>query len=121
MLSSHRRLKKKPQKLSNMSDKLKNFLVRTASGAVLLLIVLGAAFAGPVGYGALLLLITGVGVWEFYSLARAKGSEPQRVLGLIGALALTWSGVGAVIDEYMFDSWEASGDGMMMILAGVLI
>ena len=104
-----------------MSDKLKNFLVRTASGAVLLLIVLGAAFTGPVGYGALLLLITGVGVWEFYSLARAKGSEPQRVLGLIGALALTWSGVGAVIYEYMFDSWEASGDGMMMILAGVLI
>lgn len=104
-----------------MSDKLKNFLVRTASGAVLLLVVLGAAFAGPVGYGALLLLITGVGVWEFYSLARAKGSEPQRVLGLIGALALTWSGVGAVVDEYMFESWEASGDGMMMILAGVLI
>ena len=104
-----------------MSDKLKNFLVRTASGAVLLVVVLGAAFAGPMGYGALLLLITGVGVWEFYSLARAKGVEPQRALGLIGSLALTWSGVGAVVEEYMCESWEANGSGIMMIVAGLLI
>ncbi len=75
-----------------MNDKLKNFLVRTASGAALLGVVLGAAFAGPLGVGALLLLITGVGVWEFYALARAKGVEPQRVLGLVGSLGLTLTG-----------------------------
>ena len=54
-----------------MSDKLKNLIIRTISGVVLLGVVLGAAFAGPIGYGALLLLITGVGVWEFYAMARA--------------------------------------------------
>lgn len=71
-----------------MSDKLRNFLVRTASGAVLLAVVLGAAFAGVWGYGALLLLITVVGVWEFYNLAKAKGVQPQRCVGIITSLMI---------------------------------
>ena len=104
-----------------MSDKLKNFLVRTASGAVLLVVVLGAAFAGPWGYGALLLLITGVGVWEFYSLARAKGVEPQRILGLVGALALTLGGVGVLIEDYMYVSEDASGGGIFTAIICLLI
>lgn len=104
-----------------MNDKLKNFLVRTASGAVLLVVVLGAAFAGPMGYGALLLLITGVGVWEFYSLARAKGVEPQRILGLVGALSLTLGGVGALIEEYMCVCEDASGGGILTAIICLLI
>lgn len=89
-----------------MSDKLKNFLVRTASGAVLLAVVLGAAFAGPLGYSALLLLITGVGVWEFYALARAKGVEPQRVLGLVGSLGLTLAGAGILCANHIDYNYE---------------
>lgn len=95
-----------------MSDKLKNFLVRTASGAVLLAVVLGAAFAGPLGYGALLLLITGVGVWEFYALARAKGVEPQRGLGLVGSLGLTIAGVGILCINNL-------GNGEICIFLGI--
>ena len=72
-----------------MSDKLKNLIVRTISGLGLLAIVLGAAYAGVWGYGALLLFITIVGVWEFYGLARAKGCEPQLSLGLIGTASLS--------------------------------
>ena len=45
-----------------MSDKLKNFLVRTASGAVMLAVVLGAA-TRIYTYALLLLLITVVGMW----------------------------------------------------------
>ena len=86
-----------------MSDKLKNFLVRTASGAVLLAVVLGAAFIGPWGYSALLFIITGVGVWEFYALARAKGVEPQRVPGLVGSLAITLSGASLLWTCYGYD------------------
>ena len=78
-----------------MSDKLKNFIVRTLSGAVLLLVILGAMWVGFLGYLALLFFITVLGVREFYSLAKAKGYEPQRGLGLtlaimvylVGALA----------------------------------
>jgi phosphatidate cytidylyltransferase len=61
-----------------MSDKLRNLLVRTASGLVLLGVVLGASIVGYWGFAALMMLITVVGVWEFYNLAVAKGTEPQR-------------------------------------------
>lgn len=84
-----------------MSDKLKNLIIRTISGVVLLGVVLGAAFAGPIGYGALLLLITGVGVWEFYAMARAKGVEPQRGLGLVGSLGLTLTGTSILCVNYL--------------------
>jgi phosphatidate cytidylyltransferase len=84
-----------------MSDKLKNLIIRTISGVVLLAVVLGAAFAGPIGYGALLLLITGVGVWEFYAMARAKGVEPQRGLGIVGSLGLTLTGTSILCVNYL--------------------
>lgn len=106
-----------------MGDKLKNFLVRTASGAVLLMVVLGAAFTGPVGYGALLLLITGVGVWEFYALARAKGSEPQRLLGIIGSLALTMAGIGIICDQYLIieDDLTIFNWGLLLMVFSLLV
>lgn len=75
-----------------MSDKLRNFIVRTLSGAVLLLVVLGASFIGYMGYAALLLLITVGGVLEFYNMARAKGVEPQRCVGLLAAISLFVAG-----------------------------
>ena len=71
-----------------MSDKLKNFIVRTLSGAVLLLVILGAMWVGFLGYLALLFFITVLGVREFYSLAKAKGYEPQRGLGLTLAIMI---------------------------------
>ena len=71
-----------------MSDKLRNLLVRTASGVVLLGVVLGASFVGYWGFAALMMLITVVGVWEFYNLAVAKGTEPQRWLGIVASAML---------------------------------
>ena len=96
-----------------MSDKLKNLIIRTISGVVLLGVVLGAAFAGPIGYGALLLLITGVGVWEFYAMARAKGVEPQRELGIVGSLGLTLGGVGILCANYLDYEFE------LLIILGI--
>ena len=71
-----------------MSDKLKNFIVRTLSGAVLLLVILGAMWVGFYGYLTLLLFITVAGVWEFYSLAKAKGFEPQCGMGIATSVSL---------------------------------
>ena len=67
---------------------MRNLLVRTASGIVLFGVVLGAALMGYIGYGALMLVIMCIGLWEFYALARAKGAEPQGFLGLICSLAI---------------------------------
>ena len=100
-----------------MGDKLKNFLVRTASGAVLLGIVLAAIFSGVWGYGALLLAVTIIGVWEFYGLARAKGSEPQRCMGMLMSLALFFAGFVASLYIYgETDDENALGLGVLLLL-----
>ena len=78
-----------------MNDKLKNFIVRTLSGAVLLLVILGAMWVGYYGFLALLCLVTIGGVWEFYDLCRAKGYKPQRGWGMV--LSLLIFVVGATI------------------------
>lgn len=80
-----------------MSDKLRNLLVRSASGVVLFGVVLGAAFLGYWGFGALMLLITVVGVWEFYQLAMAKGAMPQRCMGIVTSILLLVTAFSAIL------------------------
>ncbi len=107
-----------------MSDKLKNFFVRTASGAVLLGIVLAAIFSGVWGYGALLLAVTIIGVWEFYGLVRAKGIEPQRGLGLLMSLALFFAGFISslyIYGETDDDSILGLGVLLLLIFAMLLV
>ncbi len=75
-----------------MSDKMRNLITRTASGVVLLGVVLGAAYGGLYSYGVLLGVILFVGMWEFYRLATASGSEPQYVSGLVSGVTLFLTG-----------------------------
>ena len=71
-----------------MGSKMKNFVVRTLSGAVLLVVVLGAILWSKWSFGALLLLITLGGEWEFYRMAQKAGYSPQRLLGLAAGAAI---------------------------------
>ena len=64
-----------------MSDKMKNFLVRTASGIVLLAVVLGAILWSKWSFGVLLLAIILGGQREFYRLATKAGYQPQKIVG----------------------------------------
>ena len=70
-----------------MSDKLKNLLVRTASGAVLLAIVAGASLS-IYSYALLLFAIMVIGLVEFYKMARHNGSKPQFVTGIATSIIL---------------------------------
>ncbi len=71
-----------------MNDKLKNFLVRTLSGAVMLALLLGATLYSYGTFLVLLLLILVGGMWEFYRLARLDGARPQCWLGVTMALLI---------------------------------
>lgn len=109
-----------------MNDKLKNFIVRTLSGAVLLLVILGAMWVGFYGFLALLLFITVVGTWEFYTLAKAKGYEPQRGLGV--AIALLFYVATAMLSTMAIDSVKQFTDNdtiitwvSIMIILGVVL
>lgn len=100
-----------------MSDKMRNLLVRTMSGAVLLGIVLGAAYGGKYAYGGFLLLIVVFGMWEFYNIATATGARPRTVLGLASGIVLF------VTSFFLFEGWVDpinSQFGADMLIGGVL-
>ena len=67
--------------------KMKNLMVRTLSGLVLVAVFVGAVLGSQGSFGALLLLILVGGQTEFYKLARETGLSPQRWMGLaVGVL-----------------------------------
>ena len=100
-----------------MSDKMRNLIVRTISGVVLLGIVLGAAFGGPYAYGSFLLLIVVVGMWEFYNIAAATGAVPHRTLGLAAGIVLF---VTSFFLFHGFVSMSQSESGVDMLIGGIL-
>ena len=66
---------------------MKNLMVRTLSGLVLVAVLVGAVLGSQWSFGALLLLILVGGQTEFYKLARETGLSPQRWMGLaVGVL-----------------------------------
>lgn len=71
-----------------MNDKMKNLAVRTLSGAVLAVVVLGAIAWSQWSFGLLLAALTVGGMLEFYALIRKQGIEPQRFVGLVTGLLL---------------------------------
>ena len=71
-----------------MSDKLKNLLVRTISGVVLLLVVVGALLWSKWSAAALFAVVMIGGLVEFYRLCRKKGVEPMYSVGVATSLAI---------------------------------
>ena len=71
-----------------MSEKFKNLLVRTVSGAVLLLVVVGALLWSKWSAGVLFAVIMLGGLVEFYRLCRKKGVEPMSSVGVATSLAI---------------------------------
>ena len=71
-----------------MSEKMKNLLVRTLSGVVLAVAVIGATLWSQWSYGALLLLLLVGCMHEFYRLASRCDQRPQRLLGMATGIVL---------------------------------
>ena len=71
-----------------MSDKMKNLVTRTLSGAVFIAVFVGAVLWSQWGFWALLLCIMIGCQTEFYRLCLKGGINPQRVAGLICSIAL---------------------------------
>ena len=70
------------------NKKLKDLVVRTVSGAVLLLVVVGALLWSKWSAGALFAVIMLGGLVEFYRLCRKKGVEPMSSVGIAASLAI---------------------------------
>ncbi len=82
-----------------MNDKMKNLAVRSASGAALAAVMLGAILWSQWSFGALLAVLTLVGMHEFYALCERRGAAPQRLLGLLAGLVLLGLNFAFVSDD----------------------
>ena len=102
-----------------MNDKSRNLIVRTLSGAVLLGVVLAAAFLGKYAYGALLLFILSAGMDEFYSIVTKGGIEPQKSVGNVLGVAL-FAGAYELFRR-LYDGVEMSGGQYWFIGAIILL
>lgn len=79
-----------------MSDKLKNFIIRTLSGIVMVATLIGATLFSKLTFVLLLLAITLGGEWEFYRLAKKAGTSPQRFVGLMAGTMMIVAAAAAL-------------------------
>lgn len=99
-----------------MNEKSRNLIVRTLSGAVLLGVVLAAAFGGKYAYGALLLFILSMGMNEFYSIVAKGGIEPQKGVGEV--LGVVLFGGAYELFRRLYDGLELS-DGQFLFIGAI--
>ena len=97
-----------------MSEKMKNLMVRTLSGAVLAVVVLGAIGWSQWSFGALLLVMLVAGMYEFYALAEKQGNVPQKVVGLAAGIVLF-----ALNFAFVSDDIEVLGDAQQTFACGL--
>ena len=79
-----------------MSDKLKNFIIRTLSGIVMVATLIGATLFSKLTFVLLLLAITLGGEWEFYRLAKKSGTSPQRFVGMLAGTMMIVAAAAAL-------------------------
>ena len=79
-----------------MSDKLKNFIIRTLSGIVMVATLIGATLFSKFTFVLLLLAITLGGEWEFYRLAKKAGTSPQRFVGMLAGTMMIVAAAAAL-------------------------
>ena len=98
-----------------MGDKMKNFLIRTASGAVMLIVVLGAMLLSKWSFMALMSVIAIGGMWEFYRFSQKAGYEPMKVLGIFTGVVMLCAGLAL---SMFFDSAN-SGNALILLVASI--
>lgn len=94
---------------------MKNLMVRTLSGLVLVAVFVGAVLGSQWSFGALLLLILVGGQTEFYKLARETGLSPQRWMGLaVGVLLFALNFI--VFRQFSRSVTDVAGGAVLYLL-----
>ena len=96
-----------------MGSKMKNLVIRTASGAVMLVVLLGAILASKWSFIALMAVIAVGGMWEFYRFCEKAGYNPQKWLGIFLGIVILAIGFAS---STFFDT-EVNGTGAMILMA----
>lgn len=94
---------------------MKNFIIRTLSGAVMLIVLLGSILLSQWSFALLMAVIAIGGMWEFYRLAEKAGYAPMKILGVFTGLVIFSINLSLM---FFFDT-EADGAGTMLIIAAL--
>ncbi len=103
-----------------MTDKMKNLVVRTISGAVMLAVMPAAMLYSPWSYGALLLVLLVPGMQEFYNLTEQCKAAPQRIIGTAAGVVLFVLNFCAATGLVHLENWLLEGLSMFMLLLFVM-
>ena len=87
-----------------MTNKVKELIIRTASGAVMLLVVVGALMLSKWSAGALFAVIMLGGLVEFYKLCQKRGYKPMCWVGISTSLAIFVGVFSLFIDDVLSDT-----------------
>ena len=100
----------------------RNLVIRTLSGIVMLVVVLGAVLVSPYTMATLFVLLTIGAQWEFYKIAQLTGAAPLQVYPTILGALLVVGGVvsfaivrGAVYNRIVpqkLDAFDQCGVGI---------
>lgn len=98
-----------------MSDKLKNFIIRTLSGLVMLIVLLSSILASQWSFAALMGVIAIGGMWEFYNLSEKAGYTPMKLLGIFLGLVIFCINLSIML----FLDTKTDSAGTMLIVASL--
>ena len=96
-----------------MGSKMKNLIIRTASGAVMLVVLLGAILASKWSFMALMAVIAVGGMWEFYRFSEKAGYKPMKWLGIFVGITI----FAANFAVSLFFDTEVDGVGAIILMA----
>ncbi len=85
--------------MEKLKSKMPDFLVRVASGALIIIVSTAAILVSQWGFGALLWVVMLGAVNEMYRMMSAKGAMPQRLIGLVTATMIF-----AISFDFFFNS-----------------
>ena len=102
-----------------MSDKLRNFIIRTLSGIVMFVVLLGAILASQWSFVALMGVIAIGGMWEFYRMADKAGYSPMKLLGVFTGIAVFCINLAVML---LFSTQsDSTGSTLIIAALGVLV
>lgn len=82
---------------------MNNFWTRTLTGAVFVAVMIGCIWWNLWSMAILFLLISTLGLWEFYSLLEKSSFRPQKIYGVLyGALLFISIGLLQILDSINF-------------------
>ncbi len=98
----------------------RQFIMRVLTGLVGAPLVVMAAWLGGLWWAVLLAVLSGIGVWEFYRMARVDGINPISWIGIPSAVIVPFL-VHGMFNDWFYVPVSAAVVGMLVVFTALLL